>query len=81
MSGILDKFQAPKLFRPQSLPDFLALQLARRLGEPEAIGFYLQVVRKHDRTRILKTYRRLIHFHPKASELASEFARRIEGRK
>jgi hypothetical protein len=47
MSGILDRMLQPQRFIPTTADEYLALQLARRLGDELAIKRYMPYVAHH----------------------------------
>jgi len=54
MPRILDRLgSADVRFRPRSVSEFFALQLARRLDSPERLGLYLRLVESHTRDEVL----------------------------
>lgn len=61
MTPILDRFMSrPAAFRPKSVSDLFALQLARRLNDAAGVGDYAQLASQHSRARLLVALRRAI---------------------
>jgi hypothetical protein len=81
MSEILEQVGRPSGgFRPRSESEYLALQLARRLGDPQNVEFYVSLVEHHPREQILQSYRTVLKRHPAASEIAERFRLELERR-
>jgi hypothetical protein len=58
MSSILDQLIEPNQFIPTTTEEFLALQLAKRLDDEEAIGKYLHYVAHHPASHLLQQFHR-----------------------
>jgi bacterioferritin (cytochrome b1) len=57
MSDILDRFtQAESHFRPQTVSEFFALQLARKLGDTSRLHHYLNLVGQHSEPVICEAF-------------------------
>lgn len=58
MSGILEAVaRERRKFVPSKPIEFLALQLARKLSDEEAVRFYLTLFERHPRHLLLRIYR------------------------
>jgi len=62
MPGILDRVAAQRYneFCPQTVPEFFALQLARKLGDHSAARHYHELVQEHSEESLLVAYRRAL---------------------
>jgi len=81
MSKILERVgKRSNGFRPRSEPEYLAMQLARRLGEPQNVESYVSLVEHHPREQILRSYRAVLKAHPAASEIGRQFRRELQRR-
>ena len=62
MPNILDHIAAQRYteFRPQTVPEFFALQLARKLGDPAAARHYQQLTAERSEESLLVAYRRTL---------------------
>jgi hypothetical protein len=62
MPGILDRVAAQRYneFRPQTVREFFALQLARKLGDHSAARHYHELVEEHSEEGLLVAYRRAL---------------------
>lgn len=59
MNGILDSVLATaKAFRPQSVREYTALQLAKKLGDPESVRRYVALIDHNEMTLIVEALRR-----------------------
>ena len=58
MNSILDQLIESKQFVPTTTEEFLALQLAKRLDDEDAIGKYLQYVAHHPAPHLLQQFHR-----------------------
>lgn len=57
MTDILDRVGAsPEHFRPGSITDFFALQLARKLGDVERLHNYLALSEQHPQQWLLQAF-------------------------
>ena len=62
MPNILDRVAAQRYsdFRPQTVQEFFALQLARKLGDSVAVRHYQELVAEHSEESLLVAYRRAL---------------------
>jgi hypothetical protein len=62
MVSILDRVAGQRYnqFRPRTVPEFFALQLARRLGDAEAAPHYVELVGERSEEGLLVAYRRTV---------------------
>jgi len=58
MSNILDTMGKPRQFVPATTDEFLALQLAKRLGDESSIHRYLHYVEHHPIPHLLRQFYR-----------------------
>ena len=57
MNGILDSINArPKVFSPQSVSEYTALQLAKKLGDTDQLWNYLSLFERHSLQVILEAF-------------------------
>jgi hypothetical protein len=57
MNGILDSIKArPKVFSPQSVREYTALQLAKKLGDTDQLWNYLSLFERHSSQVILEAF-------------------------
>jgi hypothetical protein len=73
MSSILDGLASPEVkFRPRSISEFFALQLARKVGSTHRLGVYLTLVERHGRAEILTALARA-RKHTNGTQVADRF--------
>lgn len=58
MNGILDQISSSKQFVPATTDEYLALQLAKRLGDELAIGRYLHYIAHHPVSHLMRQFHR-----------------------
>ena len=78
MTNLFDRigFQADS-FRPRSVSDFFALQLARKLDDEANVGRYARLAEQHSRELILRAIT-LARKGPRGRTLANRFEAEIE---
>lgn len=69
MMGILDKFPSSADFVPNSVQEYFALQLARKLQDLSNIYYYVQLCQRHSQGRIMSAYRSMPANRPKAIQI------------
>jgi hypothetical protein len=80
MPNILDRTSSsPKGFRPRTVEEFFALQLARKLADTENLRYYQTLVEQYPRELILQAYRRAEKKRGNATDLCDRF--RVELKK
>lgn len=78
MSSILDDPGSPEVrFRPRSISEFFALQLARQLGSLHRLGIYLTLVERHGRSEILTALARA-RKHTNGTQLKDRFEQELQ---
>lgn len=73
MNLILDRFVPSKpAFRPKTQTELLALRLAQKLGETQAVRHFVSLAGNYSETQLLSAYRRTLQAEP-AGELGRRF--------
>ena len=73
MIRILDRVGNSATFRPQSVDQFFALQLARKLRDEDNLNACLRLTEEHARSRLLKAFHRAKARTTADGELARAF--------
>ena len=78
MSSILDELGSPEVrFRPRSLSEFFALQLARKLGSLHRLGACVTLVERHGRADVLTALARA-RKHANGTPLHDRFEQELQ---
>jgi hypothetical protein len=80
MPHILDRVAHPSTgsFRPKTVSEFFALQLARKLGDVERLHTYLILIGIHSEDSLLQAFERTINNANKKLRLAERFLVELE---
>jgi hypothetical protein len=80
MRNILDRVAQPRAgsFRPKTVSEFFALQLARKLEDIERLQIYLILVEQHSEDTLLQAFRRTVNHANGKLKLAERFHAEIE---
>ena len=74
MSGILDSMMTkPQAFSPQSVSEYMALQLAKKLGDTDQLSKYLLLVERHALSIIEEAFTNTTAPRPEQENLARVF--------
>jgi len=61
MSGILDRMLQSQQFTPATVEGYIALQLAKRLGDEAAVRKYVHYLSQYKTERVLHHFRKARH--------------------
>jgi len=80
MRHILDRFAQPRVgsFRPKTVSEFFALQLARKLEDVERLYTYLILVEHHSEDSLLQAFKKTLNHANKKLRLAERFHAELE---
>jgi hypothetical protein len=79
MPHILDRVaRTTSHFRPHTVTEFFALQLARKLGDLERLQTYVILVERHSEDTLLQAFKRAVNHHHKGLRLSERFQAELE---
>ena len=80
MLNILDRMARPTSgsFRPKTVSEYFALQLARKLGDVERLHTYLFLVEHHSEDSLLQAFKKTVNHASHKLSLAERFHAEIE---
>ena len=80
MRNILDRVAQPRTgsFRPKTVSEFFALQLARKLEDIGRLHVYLILVEQHSEDALLQAFKKTANHANKKLSLADRFWAEIE---